>query len=360
MKKITAILLSLTIILSAVSVTSSASDETLPDSTAVTAEADGFFDKLINSLERIYETICQSFDNVFGACDKSVNLNLKNAKKENVPIGTWWWYTDDITNGNCDRYLDFLKKNNVSEIYLFGEAMGYNVPFDTIRGFIKKCSSMDIRVAYLGGEYYWLDDYASYDRIINTLLEYQSEATDDEKFYSIHLDLEPAQHPDYQENPQEIMQRFADFLINKARPSADNAGLLLEWDIHSFLETFTVTVNGEPKNLCELFFEVCDSINIMSYNEDTDRIIRMTKDEISYAKKHHTKVSLCVEVSEIPNRNETFHEEGKRVLVRRLSRVNRKIRKEMAEESYGYAIHYVDSWYALQNYPLWGSTNDYD
>ena len=89
MKKITAILLSLTIILSAVSVTSSASDETLPDSTAVTAEADGFFDKLINSLERIYETICQSFDNVFGACDKSVNLNLKNAKKENVPIGTW-------------------------------------------------------------------------------------------------------------------------------------------------------------------------------------------------------------------------------------------------------------------------------
>lgn len=136
MKKITAILLSLTIILSAVSVTSSASDETLPDSTAVTAEADGFFDKLINSLERIYETICQSFDNVFGACDKSVNLNLKNAKKENVPIGTWWWYTDDITNGNCDRYLDFLKKNNVSEIYLFGEAMGYNVPFDTIRGFI--------------------------------------------------------------------------------------------------------------------------------------------------------------------------------------------------------------------------------
>ena len=64
MKKITAILLSLTIILSAVSVSAAAIDEASSDSTVVTAEADGIFDKLINGLERIYETICQSFDNI--------------------------------------------------------------------------------------------------------------------------------------------------------------------------------------------------------------------------------------------------------------------------------------------------------
>ena len=146
MKKITAIILSLAIILSAVSVTAAAVNGALPDSAAQASEADGFFDKLITGLEQIYYAFCQGFENIFGAYDKSVNLNLKNANRENVPIGTWWWYTDDITNGNCDSYLNFLKKNNVTEIYLFGEAMGYNVPFDIIRGFIKKCSSMDIRV----------------------------------------------------------------------------------------------------------------------------------------------------------------------------------------------------------------------
>lgn len=347
MKKFIAIILAVTLCLSSCAVWANA-EEIAEDTTPQNSFSTSFKTWYSN----LYINFWNKFDSVFGDIDPTVRLNLRCDGKQ-IRLGTWLWNTEDVATELGDKYLEFLTDNGVNEIYLYGEGIGYNVTADQVRAFVKKANKVGIRCAFLAGEPCWLDDNdTSFAMVMNIYEQYQASSDEDEKFYGIHLDLEPAQRADYAENPQRVMQKFAEFLVNTARYYADRNDTVLEWDIHRFLNEFTVNVNGEQMNLLECFTIYCDTLILMSYSDEVKGMFKFTSEEFKYAKKHKTCLFLASETGTMCSDEETYAQEGQRAMVRALTKVNRKMKKEFEYGEYGIAVHHVAAWYNLQSYKL--------
>ena len=115
-------------------------------------------------------------------------------------LGVWWWQVATVKS--ADAQLKFLQENAVSEIYLcidgMSEASNAKATFADVRAFVKKAGQIGMRVAALTGDYAWINpDSTGFEAYVEKFKAYQAAAAEDEKFYSMHLDVEPHQHPDF-------------------------------------------------------------------------------------------------------------------------------------------------------------------
>jgi hypothetical protein len=270
-------------------------------------------------------------------------------------LGVWWWQISTIKNS--DNLMTFLKENTVSEIYLcidgMSEAQNGRATFEDVRAFVKKAGTMGIRVAALTGDYRWVNpDDTGFERYVKKFKEYQSEAADDEKFYSMHLDVEPHQHPEFKtgaEGRAKVMQLFADFVVNKAVPAAKEAGTLLEWDIPFWMTDIVKDSDGSEIVLAEMMAKYCDTIAIMSYRDTATKILDVSKEEIEYAKKYGCKIILGAETKSSEGDAVSFMEEGKAIMVAELEKVHKSLKESLTDISFGLAVHQASVWFSLKD-----------
>lgn len=309
-----------------------------------------------------------------GSLYKGPTVNFRK-DGDATTLGVWWWSLKGImepVNGvSVDMALDFLIANKVTEIYLDVSAM---MPWDEeeaqgglseddieagmvseryVRGFVKKCSKYGMRVAALTGDYAWINpDNTGFEKYVEKFNAYQKAAAEDEKFYSMHLDVEPHQHPDFktgEEGRAKVMQLFADFAVNKAAPAAKEAGTLLEWDIPFWMTDVVKDGKGNEVVLADLMAQLCDTIAIMSYRDTAEKILDVSKEEIAYAKKYGHKIILGVETKSSEGDQVSFMEEGKAVMVEEMAKVHESLKASFPDGNFGMAVHQASVWYTLKD-----------
>jgi len=284
-------------------------------------------------------------------------------------LGVWWWNINTILvnsgNTTVDNLLDFLIQNKVSEIYLCIDKMlpqfeqdaqggyvdqGFVTEAD-VRGFVEKAGKFGIRVAALSGSARWI--YPSNNRLgienyFDKYRSYQQNAKANEKFYAMHLDVEPHQLPEFRTNRQEVMQWFADFVVY-TYDRAKQMNAKLEWDIPFWLRD-TVKHPKTEKNIVlgELMAIYSDTLTIMSYRDTAQQIYNVSIDQIAFAKKHNSKLILAAECYSEEGDHVSFMEEGKNELARQ-AKLLRGIMDGLGLESYGFAVHQSHTWFLLKD-----------
>lgn len=260
-------------------------------------------------------------------------------------LGTWMWDVTDILR--LEESLEFLQSHHVTEVYLsWSRAM----PKAKYRAFIKACAKENIRVGLIGAEAEWAvpQGQKAFDNYLKWLKEYQVGCeSPEEKFYGMHMDVEPHQLPQWQTGQQAVVDGYAAFL-QKARAACDKLGCLLEADIPFWFDGFDVELNGQSMKLCEAVIRLCDTTLLMSYRDNAPAIMACGDMELPLGKALGKKIILAVETGKIyESVNVTFHHMGTKALYRELNALQDLVSARDDVGEVGYAIHYFASWRGL-------------
>lgn len=260
-------------------------------------------------------------------------------------LGTWMWDVMDIWEiGNT---LDFLKSHQVTQVYLsYSETM----PMEQYRAFISALAQEQIGVALIGAVAEWVTPRGekARDAFAAWLHAYQAGcAKDSEKFYGIHLDVEPHQLPDWQENEALVHQQYADFLV-WARELCQREGIAMEVDIPFWFDSLNASFQGQSMSLGEIALHLCDATLLMSYRDNAEAILACGDKLMPIAKAMGKKLILAVETGKIyEDINITFHHLGTARMYRELKKLYDLVQQDDRAGEIGYAIHYFDSWRRL-------------
>ncbi len=246
--------------------------------------------------------------------------------QENV-LGVWWW-----DNRIDDAYLDYAKQNGVTEIYYYVSTFN-----DKIAKFIRNANSKNIKVYWLTGKYEWIENYSMLQEKMNDFLLFQEQTNN--LFAGVHFDIEPHQHPQFEEKREEILYKFVD-LTYKIKNDYQN--LYIEYDIPCWLDDI-IEYNNQQKPTFEYIFDNANKITLMSYRDNAEDIYDFAKTEIEYAKKVNKQVNLGVETQDVSDDIVTFFEEGKNYMNNELKKL-----RNLIPQNFGIAIHYIESWYDLK------------
>jgi heme/copper-type cytochrome/quinol oxidase subunit 4 len=244
-------------------------------------------------------------------------------------VGVWWW---DKALCDNDEYLEFVKGNGVSEIYLCDTRFN-----EKTNAFIEKAHAKDIRVYLLVGEWQWcVNGKGGFDDMMS---KYVSFAT----FDGLHLDVEPHQNPAFGETVNGdniILQQYIDFVTAVITQYPD---IKIDFDIPFWFDNYTVLVNGGERPLHEVVIDSATRVFIMSYRDTAEKIIDISKEELSYAKSKNKQIFLGVECYSNEGDQVSFVEEGKQVMYAEIN----KLKDLIPYQKYGVAIHQVARWFDL-------------
>ena len=278
---------------------------------------------------------------------------LPSQPTDKTSLGVWWWDIGLIKGSTGERYLDFLEDNDVTEIYLCIDGMqstGGTASYADVRAFVRQSRSRGIRVAALTGEVTWINPGNNgFQAYVDKVREYQAEASEEEKFYGMHLDVEPHQHGSFSSKRATVMQWFADFMLGKAAPAASATGMLLEWDIPFWLEDTVKDPEGKSADLLELMAKTCDTLTVMSYRDTVEGMYDISVEEIAAAKKYGCKIVLGAECVSSEGDQVSYQEEGKAVMAAELNKLAKRLAADVGSGNYGLAVHHITTWYSLKD-----------
>ena len=217
-------------------------------------------------------------------------------------IGVWWWETSLIFKPNkavgadVDDMLDMLIQNKVNEIYLYinniSEWTDDKTPREQgdiderlLAGFIEKCAKYGIRVSALtgdGGRFAccWFDPERGYPetaKFLQTISGYNARVAKNQRFYGIHVDLEPHIEDD---RPYYLGQ-FARYIAT-LREWCDEKMLEFAMDINAWYnEKDMVTLDGRKINIMQVLASCCHELLIMAYRTDAESQMEISKFQTS-------------------------------------------------------------------------------
>ena len=260
--------------------------------------------------------------------------------------GVWWWRGEDAANpAEAARRMEFLKKHAVTEIYFCTDLKEERQA--DVRRFVKAARGHGMRVAYLNGDVSWIrPGNRGFAETLARYLAYQKAAAPDEKFYAIHLDVEP--HQDGKLSDARKWQLYADFVL-RAAADVHAAGEKIEWDIPFWLDDKKVAYGDrEDAPLLDVLTDSSDCIALMSYRDSAEAMLDVSKTEIAMAAKGKIRVVLGAETGETGEGSiVTFFEEGAAKMDAELAKVTASLEAAKVPAGAGIAIHHLGSWEKL-------------
>lgn len=245
-------------------------------------------------------------------------------------LGTWWWY-DGL---NAEKYLNFASENGVTEIYFCTSKFN-----NSTQNFISLANSKNIDVYWLAGEHEWLIDSSKLINQINNYINYQN-SHKSAQFKGVHLDIEPHQREDFNTNRAQLIYNLIDLAstLKTQYPTVK-----FDYDLPFWLDD-EITYNNQTKPAYCFMIDTAHRVFVMSYRDTAEGILKIAKEEISYAKEQNKQLVLCVETNSTEGDNVSFKEEGKRVMQQELDKLKKQI-----PSNFGTAIHNIKTWYDLHD-----------
>ncbi len=258
-----------------------------------------------------------------------VVLVVKNKKTSPKPIFGVWWWNDELDNS----YLDFASKQNITEIYYCSSKFNSET-----ENFIKTAKQKGISVYWLTGEYEWLYDYQKLKNKIAEFSEYQN--IYNYKFSGVHFDIEPHQHPEFENKRTEIIGKFVELCFNLKQDYPD---FYIEYDLPFWLDD-EITFNGKTKPAYQFIIDYSSKVTLMSYRDTSEEIYSVSKDEIEYALSVGKTLNLGVETKSNEGDKVSFMEEGKQVMLNEIKKL-----RELIPSNFGVVVHQIYTWHNLQD-----------
>lgn len=258
----------------------------------------------------------------------------------------WWWDRFKASKTRRGEYLDFLEKNSINEIYICWP----DFKSDDLASFVLDAGKRGIRVSLLSGDANWIyPDNNGIETVISEFLKYQKNANSQTRLASLHLDIEPHQLQAFNNDKEQILQYYADFVL-KVSKAVRKDGEKLEWDIPFWFDEFEVTnEKGEKEELLELLARNSDTLCLMSYRDTAEAVLECSEKEISLGKRYGCKIVLGVETHSTEGDHVSFMEEGKKTMYRECEKVYGELLQKLGKENFGIAVHYLDTWYKLKD-----------
>lgn len=266
---------------------------------------------------------------------------------EGITFGTWVWNKNEIMRP--DPVLEFLKKNRVNEIYL---VYAPDIGFESYRDFISKSGKAGVRVSLIGADAYWVLEkgHTGRDEYFAFYENYQNQADENERFYGMHLDIEPHQLDEWTGDNENTVKNFCDFIL-LARKIADRTGTLLELDIPCWFDKFQARDGGETTTLCDFCIRHADNTLFMSYRDNARDAVEFAHYGLDIGRRLGKKINLAFETGKIyEDVNITFHHLGTVPLNEELYKLRKIIEAEYMAANVGYAVHHYNSWVLLPSY----------
>jgi hypothetical protein len=268
-------------------------------------------------------------------------------KGEGLTFGTWVWHEHEILNP--DAVLAFLTQNGINEIYL---AYAPDTDFEDYRAFAAKSTDMGVRVSLIGADARWVlaEGHAARDAYFSFYENYQKTAGENERFYGMHMDIEPHQLDEWTDDNENTVKKYCDFIL-LAREAADRTGTLLELDIPCWFDIYQARDHGEAISLCEFCIRHADTTLFMSYRDNARDAVEFAHTGLVLGEKYGKKVSLAYETGKIYEEvNITFHHLGTVPLNKELHKLKEIVDTEYRACHAGYAVHHYNSWVKLPPY----------
>ena len=259
---------------------------------------------------------------LFSACD-----TYSDDGTDSGELYVWWW-----DNRLDSSYLDFAAQNGVKGIYCY-----YSSFSQKTTDLIAAANAKGIEVLWLAGKYEWIEDYDSLKAKVEEFNAFQ--ASSPSKFAGIHLDIEPHQHPEFDERREELITKYVELTFSLKR---DFPSLRIEYDIPFWLDD-EITVKGQTKPAHEFVIDNAARVTVMSYRDSAKKILDCAEEEISYAIKTGKPLNLSVETGENDDDIVTFYEEGNDFMMKQLSVVRAAL-----PYNFGIAIHHIKDWRELK------------
>lgn len=241
--------------------------------------------------------------------------------------GVWWW-----DNRLDDSYLDFAAEHGVREIYYYTSSFT-----EKTETFLRKADEKDIAVYWLNGKYEWIEDSAPLLEKMQEYLAFQRESA--YPFAGVHLDIEPHQHPEFDEKWEELILGLVALARTLDRTYPD---VSFGYDIPFWLHD-EISADGETKPAYAFMIDIADEVTLMSYRDDADAIYDVAKEEIGYAISAGKTLCLGVETGENEDDIVTFYEEGAAYLSDQLAAL-----REMLPQDFGIVVHHIETWRSLR------------
>lgn len=275
----------------------------------------------------------------------AISMSSIKAEKPSI-VATWLWDTYEIVK-NENEVLKFLQDQKVTDLYL---QINRQIPMNTYRTFVAKATELDIQVHALDGAPTWATRNGSkqYKPLIDWLTNYQAQASADQKFSGIHLDVEPYLLPEWQRNQKSTVELYQQFVID-FNSLAKQLNIEYALDIPFWFDEISFRNKFGSGVLSEWVIQQSDNVTIMAYRnfaEGPNGVIELVKTEIAFAEKIGKNVIIALETE--PSN------EGSHISFSKLEDLERELQKVMKHynqnQSFaGVAIHHYVSWNKLMN-----------
>ena len=279
------------------------------------------------------------------ACSVLMAVSLGGPAYAATTKGVWWWRGEDVASSEiAAKRLDFLAQHGVGEIYFCVDLRKY---YKETRAFVKAAGAKGMRVALLAGDVSWIrPGNRGFAETLIAYRSYQRHAAPDERFYALHLDVEP--HQDAKLSDPRKWQLYADFVL-RAAADVHAAGEKIEWDIPFWLDDKRVAYGDcEDAPLLDVLTENSDCITLMSYRDTAEAMLDVSKTEIEMARARNVRVVLGAETGETGEGSVvTYFEEGARKMDAELAKVAESLDAAKVPAGAGIAIHHLGSWEKL-------------
>lgn len=285
------------------------------------------------------------------------SLGVCDFTKDGKPVtfGTWVWSRKEIERP--DSVLQFLTLNGVNEIYLVYDPQ---TAIEKYRQFVVKSTADNVRVSLIGADANWVlpRGYAKRNDFFAFYENYQASAAPNEKLYGMHMDIEPHQLIEWQQDNPGTVKAYCDFVM-LARVVAGRTISLLELDIPCWFDNFVCKdTNDESINLIEFCIRHADTTLFMSYRDSGRGAVDFARTGLAMSEKYSKKISLGFETGHIyEESNITFDHLGTVPLCRELCNLRHILKTEYNVPAVGYAVHHYNSWVVL---PLYGNLKGKD
>ncbi len=271
-----------------------------------------------------------------------------------ITLGTWWWSFASDTPSLREKRLRWLAANHVNEIYLCCPSLVWGnreAATETLRSFVAAAGRRGIRVALLDGDVSWIQSGdTGFWRTFEAFTNYQARVESDERFYGLHLDIEPHQEEGYWSHEADALSRYWNLVSATIAPQVRSTGHSLEFDTPFWWDEKTVTVGNKKRNLAELVSSVADTVTLMSYRDTAQAIYNCGAGEVPMSLAVGNKLVFGVETYSLEGDYVSFMEESQQIMFEELDKLRAILRENHPGGTFGVAIHDVGHWESLKRW----------
>lgn len=252
---------------------------------------------------------------------------------------TWLWDTS-IIRSDSDEIIDFSKREGVTTIFL---QIQEKVEMEEYRQFIRAAHQENISVHALGGEPDWAyaEKREEGEELLSWLEEYNMGSDPEERFEGIQLDVEPYILKRWEREQEKVVEEWSgnmDSWLQEARRQKLNISVAVPFWLDS------IPGPEDSDSFSYWILERSDSIAVMSYRDDGEKMYELSKEELEQADELGKSVWIGMELTDTAEGEHlTFHGKSEKVMN---DEAKRAAKLGTPHKSFaGLAVHHYEAWH---------------